>query len=1123
MSKNDDLHGSLESELSLQPSNIENIDRALFEWVNESLNIHTSTNKGWDKVPVVWLTAERAYQIKHDKTLRDTGGTIILPMITVERTSITKDPNRKGTYWANVPKVGDAKRGSITVAKRVKHDKTAQHNNAASGRKWGQGGVGHGQMNFPSSKARPMIYETLSVPMPVYITATYTILVKTEYQEQMNGLITPFITSPGAINYIPLSRNGHLYEGFVQQNYSIGNNIADMGEDERKYETKIEIQVLGYIIGDLENEDTPRVVRRETATQVKMPRERVMTGDIPMHENGNRFYGLAGFTEQKRLPDVKIPRPAIPMSPPAAKPRPPAIERHGGTLESEIAFQPSTMETIDRAFFDWIDNGLNIQAATNTGWGKVPVVWLTAERAYQVKNDKTLRDDAGVVILPVVTVERTSLVKDLNKKGTYWANVPKVGDTKQGAITIAKRLLHGKTSQYNNAASKRKWGNGNVGHGQINFPGRSKPAIYETLSIPMPVYVTVTYSVLLKAEYQKQIDGMVAPFITRPGAINYIPLTRDGHLYEAFIKQDYSLSNNVAEVGEEERKYETKIDIEVLGYLVGDQKNEDTPKVVRRETAVQVKMPRERVILGDIATHEDGGRFFGLAGFTKQKVVPPVKLSLPSSLGLGSGGGGATPDGVVTSAEVTSDGTSHTLTLGRSAGFGDLTATWTDVTGSGADALVIKNSGETVTETPASINFSGSSLSVSTVGNDVTVTFNTGSNLIVRNSGDQLTNNLNALNFTGSGVTTSVAGDDVTVTINTGSSLVVQNSGQNLTTNAASINFTGSAVTATNSGDNVTVTINTGSSVIVKGSGTELTSNLSSINFTGSGVSTSVSDNDVTVTFNTGSSLVVQNSGQNLSTNAASINFTGSAVTATNSGNDITVTINTGSVIVKDSGDVLTKNLQELIFTGSAVSTSVSGNDVTVTINTGSSGGTDLIIKNSGDNVVTEASSINFTGSGGTTIAVSNSGNDVTVTVSSSVGGGGGGGTDVQVLNSSDSLTTGVESINFTGSGVTATTSGNDVTVTVVAGSNGNTFNTSIFNNSTYSETPSGLVNDSNTVYTTSQNFISGSELLFHNGLLMRRGASYDYNITDNDEITFTFSPGSGDFILISYVNNTES
>jgi len=1038
MSSSDDRSSTLESELSLRPSNIENIDRALFEWVDENLNIHASTNKGWDKVPVVWLTAERAYQIKHDKALRDTGGTVILPIITVERTSITKDLNRKGTYWANVPKVGDAKRGSITVAKRIKQDKTAQHNNAASKKKWGNGAVGHGQINFPTRKPKPMIYETLSVPMPIYITATYTILIKTEYQEQMNGMITPFLTSPGAINYIPLSREGHLYEAFVQQNYSIGNNVADMGEDERKYETKIEIQVLGYIVGDAENEDTPRIVRRETATQVKIPRERIMTGDVPMHENGNKFYGLAGFTEQKRLPDVKIPRPATPMPLPAAKPRPPAIERHGGTLESEIAFQPSTMETIDRAFFDWVENDLKIQASTNSGWGKVPVIWLTAERAYQIKNDKALRDDAGVVILPVVTVERTSLVKDLNRKGTYWANVPKVGDTKQGAITVAKRLLHNKTAQHNNAASKRKWGNGAVGHGQINFPGRSKPAIYETLSIPMPVYVTVTYSILLKAEYQKQIDGMVAPFITRPGAINYIPLTRDGHLYEAFIKQDYSLSNNVAEVGEEERSYETKIDIEVLGYLVGDQKNEDTPKVVRRETAVQVKMPRERVIVGDIATHEDGDRFFGLAGFTKQRVIPPVKLSLPTSLGLGSGGGGATPDGVVTSAEVASDGTSHTLTLGRSAGFGNLTATWTDVTGSGADAITIKDSGNNVSTTPASLNFTGSGLTVSSVGDDITISFNTGSNLVAYNSGGELTNNLSSLNFTGSGVT------------------------------------------ATNDG------------------------------------------NDVTVTINTGSSLVVQNSGQNLSTNAASINFTGSAVTATNSGNDITVTINTGSVIVKNSGDVLTRNLDTINFTGSAVTATTSGNDVTVTINTGSSAGTDLIVKESGTNVVTAASSINFTGSGGTTIAVSNSGNDVTVTVSSSVGGGG-GGTDIQVLNSSTSLTTGVESINFTGSSVTATTSGDDVTVTVSAGSKGNTFNTSIFNNSTYSETPSGLVNDSNTVYTASQDFVSGSELLFHNGLLMRRGASYDYNITDDDEITFTFSPSSGDFILISYVNNVES
>jgi hypothetical protein len=52
-------------------------------------------------------------------------------------------------------------------------------------------------------------------------------------------------------------------------------------------------------------------------------------------------------------------------------------------------------------------------------------------------------------------------------------------------------------------------------------------------------------------------------------------------------------------MGEDERSFETTIDIRVLGHLVGSNDNQETPKIVRRENFVQIRMPRERVILQD--------------------------------------------------------------------------------------------------------------------------------------------------------------------------------------------------------------------------------------------------------------------------------------------------------------------------------------------------------------------------------------------------------------------------------------------------------------------------------------------------------------------------------------------
>jgi len=49
-----------------------------------------------------------------------------------------------------------------------------------------------------------------------------------------------------------------------------------------------------------------------------------------------------------------------------------------------------------------------------------------------------------------------------------------------------------------------------------------------------------------------------------------------------------------------ERKYETTFNIKVLGYLIGDGKNQKKPRVARRENPVKVRFPRERVMIGDI-------------------------------------------------------------------------------------------------------------------------------------------------------------------------------------------------------------------------------------------------------------------------------------------------------------------------------------------------------------------------------------------------------------------------------------------------------------------------------------------------------------------------------------------
>ena len=269
----------------------------------------------------------------------------------------------------------------------------------------------------------------------------------------------------------------------------------------------------------------------------------------------------------------------------------------------EFPIVPSTLETIDQAFFRFIDEKMNIFCTTGDGWKKTPVIWASAERAYQIKNKKELHDDSGTLILPLITIERISVVKDPSRKGAFWGNVPPNSDYRNGSILVKREINQEKTSNFARADAFRK-------KEQLNFPRENKKIVYKSYLIPMPVYVDITYNISLRTEYQQQMNEIVTPFITRTGGINHFVMKDNDHFYEGFIEAPFSPENNVGMMGNEERKYQTKLDIKVLGYLIGQDKNQPTPKVIVRENAVEVKIPRERVVMGDSPELDDKGAFY---------------------------------------------------------------------------------------------------------------------------------------------------------------------------------------------------------------------------------------------------------------------------------------------------------------------------------------------------------------------------------------------------------------------------------------------------------------------------------------------------------------------------------
>ena len=124
---------------------------------------------------------------------------------------------------------------------------------------------------------------------------------------------------------------------------------------------------------------------------------------------------------------------------------------------------------------------------------------------------------------------------------------PVNGHYKGGSIQVARRIQQDKTATFINAKSARK-SNQIVGNGQINFPGRNpkNKAVFEEMSVPMPVYVDVSYTINIRTEYQQQMNEIIQPFLTKTNGVNYDVIRRDNHQYELFSQGDLNLNNNKA-------------------------------------------------------------------------------------------------------------------------------------------------------------------------------------------------------------------------------------------------------------------------------------------------------------------------------------------------------------------------------------------------------------------------------------------------------------------------------------------------------------------------------------------------------------------------------------------------
>lgn len=275
------------------PSDLENIDFSIFEWINDTLDIKVSNNEGAEKVPVIFSSPERSWSSKAIKADRKDQVTLRYPLISITRTNISKPKSKDGALQGTAYNANPFMQ-AIPVYTELNAEKTSDRANTDSKRY-------AGTLNSKKIKTSRKIYNIYNIPFPTYIEVEYSISMISNFQAQMNILLQPFIKYSRNINGFKIIRQGHGYECFINDIISDNHNLDNFNEEERKIEYFFTLKVKGYIhVGDI-NDKGPVILRSENQPELVI--KNLLLNDVVKRKDNKTSVNTKGSSEANITPE----------------------------------------------------------------------------------------------------------------------------------------------------------------------------------------------------------------------------------------------------------------------------------------------------------------------------------------------------------------------------------------------------------------------------------------------------------------------------------------------------------------------------------------------------------------------------------------------------------------------------------------------------------------------------------------------------------------------------------------------------------------------------------------------------------------------------------------------------
>jgi len=278
----------------------------------------------------------------------------------------------------------------------------------------------------------------------------------------------------------------------------------------------------------------------------------------------------------------------------------PNFKPDGSSNGDDLVVPTCSIEDVDRALFNLFNEDLDLYYKENNKNSKrVPVIFATGERFAILRRKKPLRDKAGALILPLVSILRTGVTQSATRGQ----------GTNQAADIVIKKKLSNKDPFYQRLVNKEGLQNqdsrADLSHylptvdpdaadGSGTKPGeiaRRRPErevstdaksgklisdkvsnnIFEIYTMRAPKYFTATYDITLWAQYMQQMNNILNCIMSSyhgQASRTFRIESEKGYYFTAFFGDSLGSELNFDDFSDDERIIKYTITVEVTGYIV---------------------------------------------------------------------------------------------------------------------------------------------------------------------------------------------------------------------------------------------------------------------------------------------------------------------------------------------------------------------------------------------------------------------------------------------------------------------------------------------------------------------------------------------------------------------------